>query len=236
MAESGETTQVFQNGWTALRNNPVLAVPPLIAGLLLMFLSYVFIGSVALGLTGAMMGGPGVRMGSIGAMAGAGLLMMGLSFFLTMVAWGMTVAMAEDALRGGSASLGSGIEASKRRLGDLLIASVLTSIIIMIGMFLLVVPGIVAAFFLLYTLPAVMVGGMNGTGALGASARMVSGRLGESLLLAVGLIVIAVAVGIVGMIFHFVPVLGPIASVILQAAMGAYAITVIVAAYRRAGG
>jgi len=31
MAESGNSTRVFQEGWTALRENPILAVPPLVA-------------------------------------------------------------------------------------------------------------------------------------------------------------------------------------------------------------
>ena len=181
-------------------------------------------------------GSPGVRMGSIGAMAGTALLIMGLSIVLSMVAGGATVAMAHDALVGRATSLASGLAAAQRRLGDLVVASILASIVIMIGFMLFLVPGLIAAFFLLYTLPEVMLGGTSGTGALSTSVKLVSSHLGDSLIVAVGLLVIGVLVGIVGMIFRFVPVLGALVSVILQAALAAYAAAVIVAAYRRAEG
>jgi len=237
MADAAESTQVFQKGWATLRENPVLIVPPLIAFLIVLVLNYLLIGSIAVGMMGATMGGsPGVRMGSIGAMAGTALLIMGLSIVLSMVAGGATVAMAHDALVGRATSLASGLAAAQRRLGDLVVASILASIVIMIGFMLFLVPGLIAAFFLLYTLPEVMLGGTSGTGALSTSVKLVSSHLGDSLILAVGLLVIGVLVGIVGMIFRFVPVLGALVSVILQAALAAYAAAVIVAAYRRAEG
>jgi len=237
MADAAESTQVFQKGWATLRENPVLIVPPLIAFLIVLVLNYLLIGSIAVGMMGATMGGsPGVRMGSIGAMAGTALLIMGLSIVLSMVAGGATVAMAHDALVGRATSLASGLAAAQRRLGDLVVASILASIVIMIGFMLFLVPGLIAAFFLLYTLPEVMLGGTSGTGALSTSVKLVSSHLGDSLIVAVGLLVIGVLVGIVGMIFRFVPVLGALVSVILQAALAAYAAAVIVAAYRRAEG
>ncbi len=237
MADSAESTQVFQKGWATLRENLVLIVPPLIAFLIVLVLNYLLIGSIAVGMMGAMTGGsPGVRMGSIGAMAGTALLIMGLSIVLSMVAGGATVAMAHDALVGKATTLGSGFAAAQRRLGDLVVASILASIVIMIGFMLFLVPGLIAAFFLLYTLPAVMLGGTSGTGALSTSVKLVNSHLGDSLILAVGLLVIGVLVGIVGMIFRFVPVLGALVTVILQAALAAYAAAVIVAAYRRAEG
>ena len=237
MAESGEATEVFQKGWATLRQNPILIVPPLIVFLIVLVLNYLLIGGIAVGVMGAMMGGsPGVRMGSIGAMAGTALLIMGLSVLLSMLAGGTTVAMAHDTLVGRTTSLGSGLAATQRRLGDLIVASILASIVIMIGFMLFLVPGLIAAFFLFFTLPAVMLGGMSGTGALSASVRLVSARLGETLLLAGGLLVIGVLVGIVGMIFRFVPVLGALVTVILQAALVAYASLVVVAGYRRAEG
>ena len=236
MAESGEATEVFQKGWTALRANPVLIVPSLVALLIVFVLSFLLLGSaVGVMMGGMMRGSRGLGMG-FGALAGTALLVTGLSILLSMVAGGMTVAMAHDTLVGRVTSLASGLAATRRRLVDLIIASILASLIIMIGFLLFVVPGLVAAFFLFFTLPAVMLGGMSGTGALSASVRLVSARLGETLLLAVGLLVIGVLVGIVGMIFRFVPVLGAFVTVILQAALAAYASLVIVAAYRRAEG
>jgi len=173
-------------------------------------------------------------MGSLGAFAGTAILSIGLSILLSMLAGGMTVAMAHDALAGGSPSLGAGLAATQRRLGDLVVASILASVVLVVGFMLFFVPGLVAAFFLLFTLPAVMVGGVGGVASLGASVRLVSARLGETVILAVGLLVIGLVVGVVGMLFRFVPVLGFLVALILQAALAGYASAAIVAAYRRA--
>lgn len=236
MAEPGEATQVFQKGWDGLLKNPVLIVPSLVAFLIIFVLSFLFVGS-AVGMTmgGMMRGARGLGPG-FGVLAGTTLLVMGLSIVLSMVAGGMMVAMAHDTLVGRVTSLGSGLAATRRRLGDLIVASILGGLIIGIGFMLFLVPGLIAAFFLLFTLPAVMLGGMSGTGALSASVKLVSSHLSDSLLLAFGLLVIGLLVGIVGMVFRFVPVLGALATVILQAVLAAYASLVIVAAYRRAEG
>jgi len=229
MAESGKSTRVFQEGWTALRENPILAVPSLVALLIVALLNLLLMGS-AMGV----MGRPGLGMGSLGAFAGTAVLSIGLSILLSMLAGGMTVAMAHDALAGGSPSLGAGLAATQRRLGDLVVASILASVVLVVGFMLFFVPGLVAAFFLLFTLPAVMVGGVGGVASLGASVRLVSARLGETVILAVGLLVIGLVVGVVGMLFRFVPVLGFLVALILQAALAGYASAAIVAAYRRA--
>lgn len=237
MADSAEAAQVLQKGWTALRENPVLVVPPLIALLIVFVLNYLLVGSVAVGMMGAMMAGSrGMRIGSMGAMAGTALLIMGLSIVLSMVAGGTTVAMAHDTLVGRPTSLRSGLAATQRRLADLIIASILSSALILIGFLLFFVPGLVAAFFLLFTLPAVMLGGVSGTGALSASVRLVGNHLGETLILSAGLLVIGLLVGVVGVILRFIPVLGVLVTMILQAGLAAYAAAVIVAAYRRAEG
>lgn len=230
MAQSGESMQAFQEGWRALRQNPILALPPLVAFLIVALLNLILIGS-ALGMMGR---ASEFRTGPLGAVAGTALLVMGLSVLISMIAGGMTVAMAHDALAGQVPSLGQGLAATQRRLGALVLASVLTSLILMVGFMLFVVPGFIAAFFLIFTLPAVMVAGSGGAASLGVSTRLVGARLGETLILAIGLVVIGIVVGIVGMLFRFIPVLGFLVALVLQAALAAYASAVIVAAYRRA--
>ena len=235
MAELDQTLEVFKKGWETLRENPVLVIPSLVALLIVLLLSVLLIGS-AFGMMGGAGGPPGAGMGRVGVMAGSALLVTGLGVLLGMVAGGMTVAMAHDAIVGRMSSLGNGLAATQRRLADLIIASILASLVMMVGFTLFVIPGLIAAFFLLFTLPAVMLGGENGTGALSASVKLVSAHLGETLLIAIGLLLIGIGVVIVGAIFRFIPVLGALVGLILQAALAAYGAAVITAAYRRAEG
>ena len=151
----------FRLAYQAVVRFPVLIVPPLavaVLGFMLLF----FIGGGA-AVIGALMGG--AMGGSHGAAAGgiAGLVLGALVFVLVMgtlglLSSGMVIVMARSALGGAEPVLGDALAAVARRLGAIAVAASLVGLIVMIGFLFLVIPGIVAAVFLMFTLPAVLPG------------------------------------------------------------------------------
>jgi hypothetical protein len=222
---AADTVAHFQAGFEVIKRYPVMAVPTLAAQILVFGLTVLFLGGAVAAMVVA--GGAGL----LGAILGGFLLWL-VSGLLTLAASAVTIVMARDALDGREPSVGDGVAAIMARLGDVVGASALFGLIVVVASIFFVIPGLIAAFFLMFALPAVLLDGVGALDALGRSARLVRANLGPALGLVVGVIVIMIALWIALAILSNVPLLGQLASAVLLGVFAAYVAVVVVRVYR----
>jgi hypothetical protein len=215
----------FRLGLDVLKQYPALALPPLAAQAIVFVLAVLFVGGAATAV--AVGGGAGV-LGAVGEAMLLGLV----AGLLSLVASGVTIVMARDALGRREPVMGDAFGAVMGRMGDVVIASILVTVIVMIGMVLLVLPGLVAGFFLMFTLPAVLLDGAGALESLKKSAGLVKDNLGTAIGLVIGIVVAGVAVWIVSLIVGHVPILGQLVSAILAGVFMSYLSVVAVSVYQ----
>jgi hypothetical protein len=222
---AADTIAHFRAGFDVIKQYPIMALPPLGAQAVVFVLTLLFFGGAATAV--AVAGGAGF----LGALLG-GLLLWLVSGLLTLVASAVTVVMARDALDGREPSFGDAVSVVMGRLADVVGASVLFGLIVFVASLFFVIPGLIAAFFLMFTLPAVLIEGAGAIDSLGRSARLVRQNLGPALGLVIGVILVAVALGIVFAVLGNVPLLGQLASAVLVGVFAAYIAVVAVRVFR----
>ena len=236
MTNSGGSDVVghFQAGWEALRRYPMLIVPPLAVHVLGVLLLLLWGGAIGMGaLMGALMGGGGgAAAGGIMAALAGGVLLWLSAVLVSLIAWGVVIVMARDGLAGREPMIGAAVGAVAGRLVDVVVASILKMIIVGIGLLLFVVPGVIAGFFLIFTLPAVLLDGQRATDGLKRSFHVVKGNPGPVVAFLVGAILVGVAAFIAAWIAHLVLFLGSLAAAIIFAAGVSYLIVVGVRLYQ----
>lgn len=215
----------FRLAYRTVVRFPVLIVPPLavaVLGFLLVF--FIGGGAAAVGalMGGAMGGGQGATAGGI-----VGLVLGMLVFALVMgVLWllssGMVVVMARDALGGREPGQGEAFSAVVGRLGAVVVASGLVTAIMAVGFLFLVIPGLVAAVFLMFTLPAVLLDRLGAIDGIRRSFAVVRAHVGSVVGLVVGSLLVLVGVGIASWILSLVPFLGGLAAFVLHGAAVSY--------------
>ncbi len=222
----------FRTGFDTIKRYPVIAAPPLIAMVIGFLLKWVFLGAGAgMFLVGGAVGGAA---GVAGAVAGGLMLFLVfivLVMLLNLVASAAVVVMARDANTSREPSIGAAVDAVTSRLGAVVIAAVIFSVIVGIASLFFVIPGLVAAFFLMFTMPAVLLDGLGAVDAISRSARLVKDNLGPALGLVIGAIVGMVVLWIASLILNVVPILGPLAAMLLAGAFFAYLTVVGVRVY-----
>jgi hypothetical protein len=232
---SPDIVAFFKSGFETVKRHPILLLPPLAVHVLLFVLIFfVWGGTMGVGaLMGGVMGGGGgaVAGGALGFVAGA-LLFMVVSTILSLLASGVVVLMANDALAGREPSVGGAVGAVMGRAADVLLASFLVSVIVGIGFLLFFIPGVIAAFLLLFTLPAVLLDAQGAVNGLKRSYAVVKANVGAVLGFVVGAILAAIGAGIVGWIVGRVPLVGPLAMAVVNGALISYLTVVGVRLYQ----
>jgi hypothetical protein len=218
---AADTVAHFRTAFDVLMRYPVMVLPPLAAQAVVFALTIVFIGGAAAAVVVA--GGAGF----LGAIL-AGLLLWLVSGLLTLIASAVTIVMARDALDGREPSFGEAMSVVMGRIADVIGASVLFGLIVFVASLFFVLPGLIAAFFLMFMLPAVLIEGAGAVDSIGRSVRLVRQNLGPALGLVIGAIILAVALGIVYAVLGNVPLLGQLASAVLVGVFAAYIAVVAV--------
>jgi hypothetical protein len=218
---AADTVAHFRTAFDVLMRYPVMVLPPLAAQAVVFALTIVFIGGAAAAVVVA--GGAGF----LGAIL-AGLV----SGLLTLIASAVTIVMARDALDGREPSFGEAMSVVMGRIADVIGASVLFGLIVFVASLFFVLPGLVAAFFLMFMLPAVLIEGAGAVDSIGRSVRLVRQNLGPALGLVIGAIILAVALGIVYAVLGNIPLLGQLASAVLVGVFAAYIAVVAVRVFR----
>jgi len=147
---------------------------------------------------------------------GAWRLLVYLLIYIVLVAisQGATVVMVRNITNREEADLVGGFGEAFARLGPLLGASMTAGIIISVASMLLVVPGLVAAFFLWYIIQSVVIDSESVLGALRASFRLVATYPGETFLIILATLVVSFALS-------WIPVIGGL----LMIPVTAYSVT-----------
>jgi hypothetical protein len=109
-----------------------------------------------------------------------------------------------------------------RRIGAVVVASSLVTIIVGVCFLFLVIPGIIAGVLLMFTLPAVLLDGLGATDGMRRSVAMVRAHVGPVVGLVVGALLVMVAVAIASWTLGLVPFLGALASFALHGAAISY--------------
>jgi hypothetical protein len=235
----GDVVGQFRRAYETVVRFPVLIVPPLLVGILgFLLLFFIAGGATVVGaLMGALMGG--AMGGGAGAAAGGivGLILGALLFGIVMgsmwfLSSGMVVVMARDALGGREPGLGDALAAVLGRLGALVVASILVTAIVAAGFLFLVIPGLVAMVFLMFTLPAVLLDGLGAVDAMRRSVAVVREHIGPVVGLVVGSLLVFVGAAIVAWIVGWVPILGGLASFVVHSAAVSYLTVVGVHVYQ----
>lgn len=151
---------VLKESVTAIKRNPLLFIPMLASLVLSFVLSLIFAGSTIPTMSQfsgeQFAANPEQALVGFGAAAGGTLIVTTISSFISFLAHGMTVAMADPALKGETVTLQNGWQRLVSRIYPLVIGTVLVVVIVMIGTGLLILPGLIAAFFLMFTLISIM--------------------------------------------------------------------------------
>ena len=226
----------FKDSIEVAKKNPLIFVPTVAVGLVMAVLKLVLIsaGMMTAGTMGGT-GSPAGAMGAVGAMLGLAALLSIIGMILGLIAHGMTVGMASEAIEKGTASLENGISIVTSRLAQLIVAAVLVGIAVGVGLMLLVIPGIIAAFFFVFTFVIVIAENATAVDAMKKSVELVKSHLNDMVIFFIIVIGASILVGIVNMVISFIPVLGPLVASVLMGILGGLITIAIVKVYKSMG-
>ncbi len=219
-----EVTEMFSGGLDVFKKNWIIAVPLVVVEIIGGILALAVMGSMV--ASSGMMGMSGFEpnLAAIGAFMGAAFLIGIIIGILRLIAYGMTYVMAADAISG-VADLNSGLQKTLGSIVNLLITSILIGVIVFIGMIFLILPGLIAAYLLMFSIILVMLENKGPVEALQGSFELVKANLNDTIVFAVIAIVILIITGIIG------GILGPLSPIISGVAT-AYILTVQLLLYK----
>jgi hypothetical protein len=216
-------------GADLLRRYPAMVLPPLIAMAFVFLVVVIFFGSaVTMFGAGAF---TGRRAGIAGAALGTIMLFLvciGAAMLIHLVSSAVVVVMAREALAGRPPAVGAAYGEVVSRLGAVVGASLLYALIVGVASVFLFIPGLVAAFFLMFALPAVLLDRLGPIDGLKLSAALVGENAGRVFGLLIGAVLASVGVWIVSLILHALSILGHLISTLLAATFMAYLTVVAV--------
>jgi len=219
------------------KDNPVIVVPMLAASVFAVVLSLIVVGSAVPTIAGFGNDPSAITteqaVAGIGAAVGGGLLVSIISGIVGLAAHGMTVAMADMALGGESPTLASGWARFRPRLVPAIIASILVGLLIGLGTILLVLPGLVVGFLLVFTIVAVVVDDLGAGQAISRSAKTVTQNFGATFVFFLVVLGLAILAGIASAIVGTIPFLGAILTMIVSAAFTGFLTIFTLATYRK---
>ncbi|GEM_PF-778283 len=221
--EEESMTDIFKKGFNHLLAYPVFLVPPLIPAIVGIFVSLIFIASALATLHS----GGGFLLAFITLAAGVTI-----SLVVQLVVSAMLIHMAQRAEEGAKPDLGESFRASMERLGDIVVASMVVSLAVGIGLIFFVIPGLVMAFLLIFTLQEVMVKGKGAVEAVKGSYELVKENFSEALGFFVLLLIVVL---IITGILNLVPMVGSFVASLLVTPYYAIVTTIYYLSLSRAG-
>jgi hypothetical protein len=225
----------FRVAYETVVRFPLLFVPPLAVAVLAIVPLFLIFGSVAgLGALGGWMqgGGGGALVGGVVGMVLGILLFMLVMSIGWLLASGMVVVMARDALAAREPVLGDALSAVVGRLGPIVTASFLVTAAVWLGFLFLVIPGFVAMVLLVFTIPAVLLDGLGAVAGMKRSVAVVRQHVGPVIGLFVGSLLVMVGFAVASWIVGFVPFVGGLAAFVLPGVVSSNLTVVFVRFYR----
>lgn len=229
-------SKVFKESLAVARGNPLIFIPMLAASIFSALVGLIFVGSAVPMLQNMsadqIANNPEQALAGAGAAAGGMFLFSIISGFVGLITHSMTVGMADIAFQGEKASLKNGWERIISRIVPVIIASILMGIFVGLGLILLVLPGIILAFFLMFTLIAVVVSDLGAFQAIGRSFKTVGKNFGATFVTFLVIIGLAIITGLLNFIISLIPVLGIVLSMIVFAVFTGFVTIFLVRVYR----
>ncbi|MFC1521455.1 hypothetical protein ACFL6Y_03505 [Elusimicrobiota bacterium] len=210
--------KIFRESLSMSVKAPVLFMPLMVIGLMNSFVSVFWLG-------------PANPAEIVGIGVYAPVLSIGVISMLAFIAVGPTIAMAKELWERDSTSLDIAFAFLKERFKALFIAGFLSSLIIFAGVVFFFIPGVIAAYLLQFTFPALVVKQVSGTEAIRESCVSVRANIAYSLMAFIGLILVGFIIGILGGLFSAIPLIGKFLSSIFGALIGGYSSVVIIRVY-----
>ncbi len=232
------TRAMLRDATTVARENVMIFVPTIAASIVFGVLSLLAhpAPSAATAPYGPGMGA-GMTDGALIARSfGLASVLLVVGAIVSLLAHAMTLAMVKQSLDGSTPTLGSGFQEAKERIVALAIAAVVTGILIGVGMMLLLLPGLILAFLLMFTFAAVIASRLNAFAALKKSFRLTTGEFGESAVTFLIIIALGVVFAAVSLIVNLVPFLGAALSMVLGGVYTGYISIVLLMTYRKLEG
>jgi len=219
------------------KDNPMIIVPMLVASVFGVVFSLIVVGSAVPTIAGFGNDPSAITtdeaIAGIGAAIGGGFLVSIITGIVGLVAHGLTVAMADMALVGESPTLASGWARFSPRLVPTIIAAVLVGLLIGLGTILLVLPGIVVGFLLVFTIVAVVVDDLGAGQAISRSMKTVTRNFGATFVFFLVVLGLGIIAGIASAIVGTIPFLGAILTMIVSAAFTGFLTIFTLATYRK---
>jgi hypothetical protein len=218
--------KIIREGYEILKGNVILIVPPVVVSVIMTFLMLAILG-------GAMMKAGRMEMPSVGGgFFIYTFLVAVLSFVLHSFSQGMTIAMIDDILRKGECSLKTGFDRALSRISSLIGGGLIMGVLVALGMAVFFIPGLVVAFFLMFTFVSIVMDEEGAIGGLKASFMTVKNNLGSALSIFIVVIGIGLLVGIINAVFGMIPFLGHLVSLVIMGGFFSFVAAVLVLTYR----
>jgi len=217
-----DIVEIYGEGKKVLEKNSCIALPPIVASIIAGVFSY----HLGRGVSPSMLMPTSILLAKIFLFALA-------TGVLSLVAEGMSIIMSYEALETGKTSLDSGITKVMQRFGSLIITAILIGVLVGVGVFFFVIPGLLAIFFLMFAIPIVVLEDLSSVEAMGKSYRLVRDNIGSAFIYTVIAIFVIMIGGVIGKILEIIPLIGKlILSPALSGAVMAYLYTVLTVFYR----
>lgn len=154
-----------------------------------------------------------------------------LSIVLSIFAHGVTLAMALEAMQKGKTSIKTALNVSGAFFFHFMITALVMAVIVSVGLALIVLPGLVAIYLLMFTFPAIVVHGLGPLQALAASFKLVRSNFKPTFQFFILLMAISFMMTIINLILTQIPVLGQLAGVVISGFMGGFFSVMVLRAY-----
>ncbi len=155
-----------------------------------------------------------------------------LSSVILLLGHGATLAIAHQLADGNQPSFRDAIERIRSRFVSLIIAAAIVGIIVGIGTTLLILPGLIAAYLLMFTFVAVVAGGLEPLPALKRSYNVVTDNFFETAILFLLLLAIGVVFAIVSSILNLIPAVGGLIGLLLGGVYAGFSSMILLIGYR----
>lgn len=225
---------IIKESIDTVKNNFIIIVPTVAVSIIISVLTILVIG----GSIDSMPSIGGEEMGDPTATMPAGRGFMGIAFIIGIISMvlgaishGIVVAMAKEAIDTGKTSISNGINSAIGKAGHLIVAAILTSVIVIIGGIFLFIPGLIAAFLLMFTFVAIIVNNLSAIEAMKKSFEMVKNNIKDSIVLFLAILVIGFLFFIASSILNVIPILGQLIGLALMGLFWGYISIVLVKAF-----
>ncbi|MDO8736331.1 MAG: hypothetical protein Q7K29_04530 [Thermoleophilia bacterium] len=211
-----------------IKNNPLILAPQIIAGVLTFIMSMLLADSMV-NTSGIVEGDFDAIMSGINWGALAAFAVLAITAYL--IAYGITIGMACDAVETGTATIGGGFGRFFSRIGHLIIAGILVAIIVAVGLLLCVLPGLAAMVLLMFTFTGIVYSRRDAMEGISGSIAMVRNNIPDALIFLLIVFGISFSGSLISNIFDIIPVIGSLAGTLIQAALSVFSTLLLVKVY-----